>query len=146
MDVALGLSLQPDPARWTLGRFLEDVVQRHGARAAFCFEGRTTSYDDLAREARALARGLIGAGVVKGAHVGLLVANRPEWAIGAFAADYYNQRLSQAWFRIDTLVDGADYARVFLPGFRLLLATALPAARMVLAEPLAAGLRSHGIE
>jgi acyl-CoA synthetase (AMP-forming)/AMP-acid ligase II len=86
MDVALGLSLQPDPARWTLGRFLEDVVQRHGARAAFCFEGRTTSYDDLAREARALARGLIGAGVVKGAHVGLLVANRPEWAIGAFAA------------------------------------------------------------
>jgi acyl-CoA synthetase (AMP-forming)/AMP-acid ligase II len=86
MDVALGLSLQPDPARWTLGRFLEDVVQRHGARAAFCFEGRTTSYDDLAREARALARGLIGAGVAKGAHVGLLVANRPEWAIGAFAA------------------------------------------------------------
>ena len=35
--------------------------------------------------------------------------------IGAFAADYYNQRLSQAWFRIDTLVDGADYARVFAP-------------------------------
>ena len=66
--------------------------------------------------------------------------------IGAFAADYYNQRLSQAWFRIDTLVDGADYARVFAPGFGLLLATALPAARMVLAEPLAAGLRSHGIE
>jgi acyl-CoA synthetase (AMP-forming)/AMP-acid ligase II len=43
-------------------------------------------YSDLAIEARALARGLVGAGVVKGTHVGLLVANRPEWAIGAFAA------------------------------------------------------------
>ncbi len=78
--------LQPDPNRWTLARFLEDVTARHGERAAFRFEGRTTSYDDLAREARALARGLAGAGVAKGAHVGLLVANRPEWAVGAFAA------------------------------------------------------------
>ncbi len=86
MDASLGLRLQPDPNRWTLGRFLEDVTARHGERAAFRFEGRTTHYDDLAREARALARGLIGAGVAKGAHVGLLVANRPEWAIGAFAA------------------------------------------------------------
>ena len=86
MDASLGLRLQPDPTRWTLGRFLEDVAARHGERAAFRFEGRTTHYDDLAREARALARGLIGAGVAKGAHVGLLVANRPEWAIGAFAA------------------------------------------------------------
>ncbi len=66
--------------------------------------------------------------------------------IGALAADYYNHRLSQAWFTIDTLVEGADYARVFVPGFCLLLAAALPAARAVLAEPLAAGLRSHGIE
>ena len=80
------VTLQPDPTRWTLGRFLEDLTARHGARAAFRFEGRTTSYDDLARDARALARGLVGAGVAKGAHVGLLVANRPEWAIGAFAA------------------------------------------------------------
>jgi acyl-CoA synthetase (AMP-forming)/AMP-acid ligase II len=78
--------LQPDPNRWTLGRFLEDVTARHGERAAFRFEGHTTRYDELAREARALARGLVGAGVAKGAHVGLLVANRPEWAIGAFAA------------------------------------------------------------
>jgi acyl-CoA synthetase (AMP-forming)/AMP-acid ligase II len=86
MDASLGLRLQPDPSRWTLGRFLEDVTARHGERTAFRFEGRNTRYDDLAREARALARGLVGAGVAKGAHVGLLVANRPEWAIGAFAA------------------------------------------------------------
>ena len=77
---------QPDPARWTLAHFLEDVCARHGERAALCFEGRTWSYQDLARESREMARGLLGAGVAKGAHVGLLVANRPEWAIGAFAA------------------------------------------------------------
>ena len=86
MDAALELRLQPDPNRWTLGRFLEDVAARHGERPAFRFEGRTTSYADLAREARDLARGLAATGVAKGAHVGLLLANRPEWAIGAFAA------------------------------------------------------------
>ena len=82
----LQLRLQPDPERWTLGRFLEDVGARHGERAALCFEGRIWSYEDLVRESTELARGLLGAGVAKGAHVGLLVASRPEWAIGAFAA------------------------------------------------------------
>lgn len=86
MDESLSLRLQPDPSRWTLAHFLEDVCARHGERAALCFEGRTWSYQDLARESREMARGLLGAGVAKGAHVGLLVANRPEWAIGAFAA------------------------------------------------------------
>lgn len=86
MDASLELRSQPDPKRWTLGRFLEDVAARHGERPAFRFEGRTTSYADLAREARELARGLAAAGVAKGAHVGVLLANRPEWAIGAFAA------------------------------------------------------------
>jgi fatty-acyl-CoA synthase len=85
MDAALELRLQPDPNRWTLGRFLEDVAARHGERPAFRFEGRTTSYAELAREARELARGLAATGVAKGAHVGLLLSNRPEWAVGAFA-------------------------------------------------------------
>jgi fatty-acyl-CoA synthase len=80
------LRLQPDSDRWTLARFLEDVAARHGDRAAFSFEGRTWTYDELLIETRALARGMLGAGVGKGAHVGLLVANRPEWAMGAFAA------------------------------------------------------------
>ncbi len=80
------LRLQPDPNRWTLAHFLEDVCARHGQRAALCFEGRTWSYQEFASDAIELARGLLGAGVTKGAHVGLLVANRPEWAIGAFAA------------------------------------------------------------
>jgi acyl-CoA synthetase (AMP-forming)/AMP-acid ligase II len=85
-DRSLALRLQPDPERWTLGRFLEDVSSRHAERAAFAFEGAHTSYAELDRAARALARGLIAAGVGKGTRVGLLVANRPEWAIGFFAA------------------------------------------------------------
>jgi len=86
MDGSLGLRLQPDPERWTLPRFLADVAARHGRRPALRFEDRTWSYDELAGEVRRLARGLLACGVGKGAHVGLLVANRPEWVVGAFAA------------------------------------------------------------
>jgi fatty-acyl-CoA synthase len=86
MDASLGLRLQPDPERWTLPRFLADVVERHGPRPALLFEDRAWSYAELGAEVRDLARGLIGCGVAKGAHVGLLVANRPEWVVGVFAA------------------------------------------------------------
>jgi fatty-acyl-CoA synthase len=86
VDASLGLSLSPDPARWTLGCFLEDVVARHGPRPAFRFGDETWTYAELDAAARSLARGLVGAGVAKGARVGLLVANRPEWAVAAFAA------------------------------------------------------------
>ena len=77
--------MAPDSARLTLGRFLEDVA-RHGERTALRFEGRSTSYADLDREARRLARALAGAGVGKGTRVAVLVANRPEWVVAAFAA------------------------------------------------------------
>lgn len=79
------LRLQPDPTRYTLPRFLEDVVERHAARAAVRFEGAELSYGELERESRRLARALIAAGVVKGARVALLMANRPEWIVTAFA-------------------------------------------------------------
>src|SRR5262245_6580774 len=71
--------------RLTLGRFLADAAARHGGRRAVHFEGRDWTYQDLERAARALARGLVGAGVVKGARVGLFMGNRPEWIAAAFA-------------------------------------------------------------
>jgi fatty-acyl-CoA synthase len=71
--------------RLTLGRFLADAAARHGDRPALRFEGRTWSYRDLECAARALARGLVGAGVVKGARVALWMGNRPEWIASAFA-------------------------------------------------------------
>jgi fatty-acyl-CoA synthase len=81
-----GLRLQPDAARLTLPRFLDDVCARHGARVALRFEGRSTGYETLGAESLRLARGLAAAGVVKGARVALLLANRPEWVAAAFAA------------------------------------------------------------
>jgi acyl-CoA synthetase (AMP-forming)/AMP-acid ligase II len=73
-----------DP-RLTFGRFLAEVAGRHPDREAIVFGERRIRYRELEADARALARGLIGAGVVKGARVALLMANRPEWIVSAFA-------------------------------------------------------------
>jgi acyl-CoA synthetase (AMP-forming)/AMP-acid ligase II len=91
MDESLELGLQPDRERYTLPAFLDDVAARHGERTALRFQSapevawQTLSYDALRAEARVLARALMGAGVVKGARVGVLMANRPEWVVAAFA-------------------------------------------------------------
>ncbi|MCH8132467.1 MAG: acyl--CoA ligase [Myxococcales bacterium] len=74
-----------DP-RLTPGRFLADVAKQSGDRRALVFEGREISYRQLERESRLLARALIGAGVVKGARVGVYMANRPEWIFAYYAA------------------------------------------------------------
>jgi acyl-CoA synthetase (AMP-forming)/AMP-acid ligase II len=72
-------------ARLTLGRFLADVASLHGERPAIHFEGQQTSYRDLERGARRLAKSLVEAGVVKGARVAIQMANRPEWIEAVFA-------------------------------------------------------------
>ncbi len=84
-EQSLELRLQPDASRYCTPRFLEDVVLRGGDRTAIRFEGHDLSYRQLAREARAVAKGLLAAGVVKGARVGVLMANRPEWVVASFA-------------------------------------------------------------
>jgi fatty-acyl-CoA synthase len=73
-----------DP-RLTFGRFLSEAASQFGPRRAIVFEGRATSYRELERQARLLARALIGAGVVKGARVAVHMGNRPEWIVAAFA-------------------------------------------------------------
>ena len=77
--------MDPLDPRLTLGRFLRQIASAHGSRPAIRFEGRTTSYAELEREARQLARALIGAGVVKGARVAVHMGNRPEWIVSCFA-------------------------------------------------------------
>jgi len=79
------LLLGVDDPRHTFGRFLTEVAARHGDRRAVVGAGRSLTYLALESESRALARALIGAGVVKGARVALLMANRPEWIVSAFA-------------------------------------------------------------
>ena len=85
MTGSLDLGLRRDTDQFTLGGFLEDVSHRYGDRCAVRFEGRSISYTELERDARQLARGLIGAGVVKGSRVALWMGNRPEWISAAFA-------------------------------------------------------------
>ena len=73
-----------DPAL-TTGRFLGEVASRYPDRCAIRFEDRAICYGELEREARQLARALIGAGVGKGTRVAVHMANRPEWIVSAFA-------------------------------------------------------------
>ncbi|MCH6562887.1 MAG: AMP-binding protein [Myxococcales bacterium] len=78
-------SVGQDPSRLTFGHFLSDIALRYGEREAIVFEGQRLSYRELESEVRRLARALIGAGVVKGARVAVLMSNRPEWIFALFA-------------------------------------------------------------
>jgi acyl-CoA synthetase (AMP-forming)/AMP-acid ligase II len=91
LEQTLDLGLQPDRDRYTLACLLEDVASRHGDRTALRFQPdvdepwQSLRYSELQSASRELAKGLIGAGVVKGARVAVLMANRPEWVVAAFA-------------------------------------------------------------
>ena len=85
MGEASEVTVGQDPDRLTLGRFLLDVAARHAERTAIVWEDERIAYAELRGRAEALACGLVGAGVVKGARVGVLMSNRPEW-IEAFYA------------------------------------------------------------
>ncbi|MGH0038432.1 MAG: class I adenylate-forming enzyme family protein [Myxococcota bacterium] len=82
----LELGLQPDETRYTLPHFLEDVVERHADREALRFGDLGLGYRELDQAVRDVARGLVAAGVVKGARVAVWMANRPEWVVATFAA------------------------------------------------------------
>jgi len=77
--------MEANDPRLTFGRFLAEVAPRFGTRRAIVFEGREIGYRELEREARLLARALMGSGVVKGARVAVHMGNRPEWIVAAFA-------------------------------------------------------------
>ncbi len=77
---------EPTDSKLTFGRFLDEVSRRHAERPAVRCAGRELRYGELAAEVQQLARALVGAGLVKGARVALLMGNRPEWIACAFAA------------------------------------------------------------
>ena len=82
----LELVHQPDESRLTLAAFIRDVCARHADRVALRFEGKSLTFAELGQAVTRVARGLVGAGVVKGARVGVWMANRPEWVIATYAA------------------------------------------------------------
>lgn len=77
--------LDPQDPRLSLPRFLREVTARHAAREALVSRELRLSYAELEAQVRALARGLVGAGVGRGSRVAVFMGNRPEWVVSAFA-------------------------------------------------------------
>jgi acyl-CoA synthetase (AMP-forming)/AMP-acid ligase II len=94
MPNSLELALQPHPERLTWPAFLVEVAERFGDRIALRQQSmpgenwHEMSYSELLDASRGLARGLIGAGVVKGARVGVLMTNGPDWVVASFAISW----------------------------------------------------------
>ncbi len=81
---------EPGIGALTTGRFLAHAADAHAGREAIAFhepiEGGTISwtYRELEAAARRIARGLLGAGMVKGTRVALLMGNGPRWVASSF--------------------------------------------------------------
>ena len=74
----------------TLTQLYFDAVERFSSkRAALRFRGRTSwqdiTHQELAREVKHVALGLLELGMRPGDHVAILSENRPEWAVADFA-------------------------------------------------------------
>ena len=69
----------------TLDGLLDHVSTRFPDRPLIITDERTWSYTDLAAWSRRIAAALVGAGVRPGEHVGLLMANYPEFVAAKFA-------------------------------------------------------------
>lgn len=79
------LALPFPVSRLTWAHFLDDVTQKYGDKPCIRFNGEDISYQKLAYDSRALAKGLANAGVVKGMRVAVHMANRPEFVVASFA-------------------------------------------------------------
>ena len=85
-----GVPLEEGPPHGTLtlGGFLTEVTERFAGREALVFhEGEEVirwSYVDLQDQATDVARSLLALGAVKGARVGVLMTNRPEFIAAVF--------------------------------------------------------------
>jgi fatty-acyl-CoA synthase len=70
----------------TLGDLLDAMAAARGHADAAVFRGERLSYGALRTRADELARALLAAGIRRGDRVALILPNRPEWLIAAFAA------------------------------------------------------------
>lgn len=72
----------------TLAGHLDEAVRRFADRPFIFTETRTFSYRQLRAWACRLAKGLVASGVRPGEHVGLVLANYPEFIAAKFAISY----------------------------------------------------------
>ena len=75
-----------DLSAGTLPALLAGAAARFGAREALVAAGARRTYADLAALSAEVGRALIARGVGKGARVGVLLPNSPEWLAVAFGA------------------------------------------------------------
>ena len=76
----------PRPKSRTLGDLLDEMAAARPKAEAVVFQGERLDYAGLKARADAFARALIAIGIGRGDRVALLVSNRPEWLVAAFAA------------------------------------------------------------
>ncbi len=74
------------PASRTLGDLLDEMAARHPAREAIVWKDVRLTYRAFQERANQLARAFLRLGVGRGTSVGVLMGNRPEWLLAAFAA------------------------------------------------------------
>jgi fatty-acyl-CoA synthase len=74
------------PRSRTLGALIDEVAAARGDAEGVVFRGRRLTYAAVRRRADDLARALLATGVRRGERVAVLLPNRPEWLLAAFAA------------------------------------------------------------
>src|SRR3989440_12946817 len=73
------------PRSRTLGVLIDEMAAARPDAEAVVFRGERLTYAALRDRADTLARALLAVGVRKGARVAVLLPNRPEWLVAAFA-------------------------------------------------------------
>jgi len=91
----------PMPAARTLPALLDEMARRFPTREFLVDGERRWTYAGFREEARALAKGLMRLGVRPGDKLALLMGNRAEWLLAAFAALAAGATLVavNTWFR-----------------------------------------------
>ena len=74
------------PRSRTLGALLDELADSRPDAEAVVFRGTRLTYAALRDQVDALARAFLALGVTRGDRVALLLPNRPEWLVTAFAA------------------------------------------------------------
>jgi fatty-acyl-CoA synthase len=74
------------PASRTLGDLLDEVAAARPDAEAVVFRGERLTYAALRARVDEAARALLALGVARGDRVAVLLPNRPEWLVAAFAA------------------------------------------------------------
>jgi len=85
------LSEEENLGALTLAGYMAEVCQRYNTNEAMCWKNlsggvQRWTYQQMYQECMGVARALVKCGIGKGARVGVLISNRPEWVFSVFGA------------------------------------------------------------